>query len=85
MGINRFPDAKGKLVLLFLDHWKKDNFLGSNVSKILSFNKYSLMNKFLHLSDNKKNGNNTILKYKNFNLLLKTKWNKYFCPGTHLT
>jgi len=50
----------------------------------LTFNKNSLMNKFLHLSDDKKNSDNAILKYKNFYLLLKTKWNKYFCPGTHL-
>ena len=43
------------------------------------------MNKFLHIFDNKKNGNNAILKYKNFYLFQKTKWNKYFFPGTHLT
>ena len=78
MGINRFTHAIVKLVLLFIDQRKKDNFLGKNVSKILSFNKYSLVNKFLHLSDNKKNGDYAILKYRNFYLFLKTKSNKYY-------
>ena len=53
--------------------------------KILLFNKYSHLNKNLHLSDYKKNGDKAILKYKNFYLLLKTIMINIFFPGTHLT
>ena len=79
-----FPDVKG-ILFLYKDHWKSDLFLGSSIGKIMSYNKYYLLDKFLHLSDNKINGADKTLKYKRFYNMLKRNWNIYLRPGTHLT
>lgn len=69
MGINRFPDIR--------HHWKQDLFFGSDISKINSYNKFSLWNKFLHLNDKKLSVNVKSQKYKQFYLILRSNLKKH--------
>ncbi len=62
MGINVRPDYR--------DHWKKDIFLRSDISHIISQDKFYLWNRFLHLGDNKIQGDNINMKFQKFYDLL---------------
>ena len=53
--------------------------MGSDVSKIIS------INKFFHIADNKLQGDNKTNKFKQFYLQLKNNWSKVFSPGQHIT
>jgi len=59
--------------------------MGSDISNIMTLNKFHILNKFLHLADNKLQGENKTDKFKNFYSILKRNWNKVFKPGQYLT
>lgn len=78
MGFNSFPDFKGKNFIIIIDHWSKKLFLGSELSEIMSLNRFLLLNKFLHLADNKIKNNNKTIKYLNFYFMLRNNWKKFY-------